>query len=380
MAFCFDGYGSPCYPSDWFKKNPNKKPGVELEKPSPTETIDSAARRILQATAGTGHNVSVKDIVVFLRLALEQDRVQLKDDWVSFGTTIGRAGEFVSPLSLLDITDKLCDAAPTKRPVGKQNVMLAILYVTGSFALAEKDRKFISEINAKIEKYGGRWNSLTNFSRNVDCIRIDKLRKLFAAMDMFYFKFAEATYSDSRVGTQHLRFEGCAALVALKYVVELLDVSMERFASWVQLVPNMGSELRNLMPGSHEETDKPDSYMPYLLPLGLSGFGRAPYTARRNQNIHALAHAIGCAYNEPRSIHAKRFNDISGVTVPQFAILVCVKVAKIRREAAKTPGGKSTAGTRAPPTSCSEVMERWAEIENPRPGTIGELVKEFKLP
>ncbi|KXJ79540.1 hypothetical protein RP20_CCG000478 [Aedes albopictus] len=368
MQFLFSHHGLPCYPSAWFKENPNKKPGANLEKPCATETIDSAAHRILQATAGTGHNVSVKDIVVFLRLALEQDRVQLKDDWVSFGTTIGRAGEFVSPLSLLDITDKPCNTdgdAPTNRPVGKQNVMLAILYVTGSFALAENDRKCSSEINAKIEKYGGTWNSLTNYPRNNNCMpwNIAPLKKVFAAMDMFYFKFPEAKYSESRVGTQHLRFEGCAALVALKYVVELLDVSMERFASWVQLVPYMGSELRNLMPGSHEETDKPDSYMPYLFSIGLCGFGRAPYTIKRNQGLYELAHAIGCAYNEPRSIHAKRLKESFALGVPEMAIVICVKAAQLKNAPS--------------PTSRSEVLERWAAIRNPRPGTIGELVKKY---
>ncbi|KXJ79538.1 hypothetical protein RP20_CCG000476 [Aedes albopictus] len=356
------------------------KPGVILAKPGATDTVDSAAHRLLQATTGTGPKISVKDIAVFLRLVLAQDRVQLKDDWVSFGTTIGRAGDFVSPLSLLNISDEPCNTdgiVQTNFHVEKQNVMLAILYVTGGFALAEEDPKHSSKINAKIEKYGGRWNSLTNFSRSVDCsaFRNPELKKLFAAMDMFYFKFPEAAYCESRVGTQRLRFEGCGGLEALKLALELLDVPMEMFASWC-IVPSMVLELRSLMYGSHEEIDKSDSYLPYCMPLRLTT--NSPYTINKSQNIYGLAHAVGCAFNEPSSANARRFPGTSGSSVAEGAIRILGEAARFKNEAAEAQGGKSATESKAqPPKSRSEILERWAAISNPRRGTVGELVKNY---
>ncbi|AEG25351.1 nucleocapsid protein [Vesiculovirus perinet] len=130
--------------------------------------------------------------------------------------------------------------------------------------------------------------------------------KLIAAIDMFFHHFKKHEEASLRYGTIVSRFKDCAALTTLAHLVKVSGMSVGDVMTWVLNQPVEDEVCRMMTPG--QEIDKADSYMPYLIDLGLST--KSPYSSVKNPCFHFWGQLTALLIQSTRAKNARVPDDI----------------------------------------------------------------------
>lgn len=298
------------YPSDWFAKNPGLKPILTL--PCPRVTLDEA--RVAAYAGLVTRGTTVKIAKMYLaELMLSMPQV-LDQQWASFNRLIGNAGEAVT----------IGDICPIQygndiwEPVVMQHVPTAdddkwmIIFLCGIYRVFSTSNlvhrnKIIGHIDQMLIQNGRQAGFYPpNVIYHESFMQDKQFRKLMARIDMFYVQFPEAPHSQARIGTVPARFHDCGVLNDLAYVTKIMDVTYMKFTKWLWAKSAALDMLRVSKIG--EEINVVESYMPYMMELGLSN--RSPYSITANASLHYFIHVIGCVMGMTRSMNARLVGQI----------------------------------------------------------------------
>lgn len=127
-------------------------------------------------------------------------------------------------------------------------------------------------------------------------------------------------------------------------------------------VPALSKEYSSMLKNG-EEISELNSYMPYMIELGLST--KSPYSTKKNPKAHLFFHIIGASIGNNRSINARVPRDATVLSIRSNAVIVayvCQKLNIYRRDIIKV-------GTRP----VAPVVPPFLEVEeNDDIGAIGQ--------
>ncbi|UBB42387.1 nucleocapsid protein [Wufeng Rhinolophus pearsonii tupavirus 1] len=296
----------PEYPAEFFKRK-LEKPTVNF--PRSELTLDDT-RKMVKGQIRDG--VLELDLTKhYLRLVLKEIREQGTEDWVSFGIRILAKGEIGNPFCMVGIIEEL-----NQKPLDSKNVdnsatseddlwmttYLLAVYRIGRAANKNYQNKLIDDVNRLMATFPGTYISMVQTLQAYDTWPADiDYCKIVACVDMFFSRFKKSKWAILRFGTISSRYKDCAALTAMNHYAKLLGVDLVDALQW-SFVSRVSDEIEQMLkPG--QELDKPYSYMPYMMDLGISRM--SPYSSVRNPAWHLFCHTIGSLLISQRSINAR---------------------------------------------------------------------------
>lgn len=301
--------GSAEYPSTWFKNNPKSKPPVVLPTINFTEAVWRKMCRF--ALHSTIHpNVAVLFFSNFIGNNINET---LDNDWCSYGVTIGRKGELISPLAILEPRQGNPDwTAPEGVDLdnSEEFSLFSIIIAGYRYGIASEilqgDYKatVLGKINQVLKNEP--FNLLsdltpTELSRTKAWYNNAEFRSLIAALDMFWCKFPDSHYAKLRVCTLGARYKDCSSISEIRH---LSQISGKRVGEMLKYVfsARVRDEVESIgRPG--EEFNKDDSYFPNMRELRLSR--RSPYSSTENVNLHNWVSMFGALLGSERSFNAR---------------------------------------------------------------------------
>ncbi|AJG05818.1 nucleoprotein N [Bivens Arm virus] len=297
------------YCSDYFEKNNKQKPKINL----PKLPIGLAELRALVKGGFKANDLKLQHVLAYLGHLLQDIKGELTEDWTSFGVLIGNRSHNITPLDLLDVNyydDKLLDGvkANDASPSDDAWMLFACL---GIYRLARTQNlqhrsSLLMKMNAQILSLNQNAIKLVDNTMFYNSwISNYNYTKLIAACDMFFYKFKDHEHAVCRFGTIPSRWKDCGGLTSLSHLKNLTGMELEEIVSWV-FVPSIGKEICRMMK-SGQELDKPDSYVPYMMDLGLSM--KSPYSSSANGGTYTWIHMIGSIMHSQRSLHARMVNE-----------------------------------------------------------------------
>ncbi|AIE12112.1 nucleoprotein [Curionopolis virus] len=292
------------YPSHHFQ-NGGGKPIIQIEQ------IDydlKEARDSVKTGIELGE-LKLPIVIRYMQLSLSRIKCTLEEDWVSFDIKIGSKGESVSPLDLLDV--KLIKGpklqSKTSKGASEEEDHWILFWLLSHYRIGKTQNQnyresLITRLNEVIKTISPDASDINEGKGTTSgWVNNQAYCKIAAAVDMYFFKFKTDEMSDLRMGTLVCRFRDCAALLAFSHVVKVTNFDAEKILDWI-FCGSIGSEIvRMLKPG--QELDKSDSYMPYMMDLGLSS--KSPYSSIVNPQFHSFAHIIATLLKSERSRHAR---------------------------------------------------------------------------
>ncbi|XP_077486026.1 uncharacterized protein LOC144097117 [Amblyomma americanum] len=321
------------YPSEWFEAHPGSKPTVCVPQCFASE--DELVKAVADGLA-TGR-LPVEYAVQFMHVEGAKIRATLNGDWVSFGLTIGRAGEEISPWDLLAVSQvpgpsTALDAA---KPAAVEDIgraenrkglfaVVVCMYrildakgirtTAGVLRLQERLKKILEPVpfccTASCLERGGE-----NFG---DWLNNQSYLSLIAALDMFLNHFPRHEMQRVRAGTLSSRYKYCAVLQDITHLHKTSGTECQDLIKWL-CFPCFAEEGTAIMKGGQELLAW-GSYSPYLIDLGLCR--RSPYSAALNPLVHYWCHA-SAAMMEPtcsKSLNARITSDEDLAQVTDIAM------------------------------------------------------------
>ncbi|UOX72914.1 nucleocapsid protein [Wenzhou Rhinolophus pusillus ledantevirus 1] len=302
------------YPSQWFKKHPNKKPPIRIGlKDANLDNLYGAIAHCFDEG-----NLTAELAVAGLYHVFKDQKHKLSSKWESFGVTIGEADEEVTPWSIVDVElleTKLGNVS-VKAGITQADANWIVFYLCFIYRYTRanhpeyKDQLYaranehVKNINEKAIPINlGQLNKMRNLLLN------DSYIKAIACIDMFYFKFKQSELTGVRFGTLSTRFKDCSALTTLNYITQVTGLSISKFILWV-FSARMADEIARLAT-PNEELEKSDSYAAYMRELGLSD--RSPYSTQANPAFSLFCHVVGTLLGSKRSKNAKMGAEVDTV-------------------------------------------------------------------
>lgn len=296
------------YPMDWFYKpeNAGKKPllRINLSQDSNLETS-----RIWAYGVVSGANVSVVSAVEYVFHLMSKIDAILEEDWVSFGRVIPKGR--ITPLNLIDVEKKITDRIITLASpviIEESNDAGLLLHLAAMYRIARSNIKQEKALADKIDPvlktmvtstYTARLGRTRSHASSLTAF--PELDILFAALDMFLYRFPRGEYSRTRYGTLILRHLGFSAFNDISCMRKLLSVDSDLKAFEWFFTTEASNELYQITK-KREELDNEHSYVHYGLALGLTE--KSPFAAASNPNIHFIVHALGSLLHNIRSLNA----------------------------------------------------------------------------
>uniref|UniRef100_A0A8D8AWN7 Nucleoprotein n=1 Tax=Culex pipiens TaxID=7175 RepID=A0A8D8AWN7_CULPI len=365
------------------ENNMNKKPSVTL--PSQAVTLDQV-RTTLKKQILDLQRPEIDLVLLYLRkLAESMKSPPLDTDWESFGSLIGKARESISPLNLVSVVDR-----PTEVPMLTGNatekddnwmlILLAALYRLSPVLNEGYRKSLFRTLGSKLREAGLANTRLleTFYGATRGVWNDSEFVKLVAILDMYFVRFPDHQLSGARIGTGESRYKECTALKSLLDFSEQIGKSIADIGEWLW-ISVLHDEFKVITkPG--QELDNPFSYTPYLKDLRL--VGRSAYSAANNPNMHLFIHAIGSALGVQRSKNAmiNRNSEACPDTIENASVFAYVLI--LAKE--KSGDGDMSSqdwlrvwkeGGSKMNEAFSKVYKIWANMEQMRPGTVGELVR-----
>lgn len=308
---------------EFFRKG---KPKVVIPKVNTTGNIkpfDLVATE-LHSLMKAPYSITVDLIVAFLYYFAETMEETLTADWVSFGNVIGKSGDKVTPLSILQIEQKegkpLPITAKTANEVSvnqAQGIFIATMfgYRLDQHLKNPKKNKYVSDLKHRasmVFAYQLQLSGATVFDGNLaDCKRWiynQNVKRLICAIDMFLCKFPANKNSQMRFVTQNSRSKEMTLLMDLSSLVfRQMQITFSQLYLYLWL-PDLVDEVDRILDAS-EELDKQDSYVHYGMEFGASS--KSPYSSQVNPNIHTWVHTIRVCLLDPRSQNARFFEGVN---------------------------------------------------------------------
>lgn len=306
------------YPSEWFKRNPGGKPRIcALGKKITTEDL-----RINVASALEAGLLTSQLAVAYLCRVLSLQMEPLDEDWTSYGTTIGLKGTSISPLSLINVTEKegMPGAMTGSQATAEDDKWMAMFLVSvyrivriGNVGYRTTVAKRLFDRIKNYRKVGDSGMTMdivyTNYSK---WLGDENYVKLIAAIDMFYYKYPMSDYSELRIGTLSSRYKDCASLMSYAHFKKITGMKSHFSMATFMFCPGLGTDLVRMF-GPPEEISLEYSYFPYQVDLGLTN--KSPYSAVLNPSLYFWANCVGTFLDNSRSRNARMLleDDIQSV-------------------------------------------------------------------
>nr|QYV43065.1 MAG: nucleoprotein [Mononegavirales sp.] len=290
------------YPQSWFSENKGK-PAITIKVPSSLKRDPTSIARSLRAAMNMGEVKSY--LVEFGLLALldgeklQRDKKDLK--WESFGREITKDGvDNVRNIVdiMVEVDDTLEHSAGDAKTEGNLYqdlvVCLSIVRVGREQNVAGK-----AILQTKLDEAvrAGMAGDVSAFLSSVNVLTDLNLFKLMAAVDMLLFTRKESSYPLLRLGTVITRYRDCTFLSEVSLMEEHSQMKVAEACTWI-LSPMVGLELSKTFK-TGQETSNPESYMPYMMDLGL--VMRSPYSSSENPKFHTWVHIVGVLQGKDRS-------------------------------------------------------------------------------
>ncbi|AFH89676.1 nucleocapsid protein [Vesiculovirus bogdanovac] len=315
------------YPSEFFSKL-QQKPKLYV---ADGHTVEQLRQFVEQGLIS--RNVNIVHINSYLYHVLKDTEALCDRDWTSFGINIGKAGSKVKIFDMLDVEylENKPNAGQACPEACKDDDVWLPMYLLGLYRVGRatvpsyqndlmealntqckfRSPKFRELVQAQSDFYEA-WSNDLNFTRIV------------AAVDMFFHRFKKHSDAGLRFGTIVSRFRDCASLSTFHHLVKITGLSLADVGSWI-LNDQVAREIIQMMrPG--QEIDHADSYMPYLIDMGLST--KSPYSSVKNPCFHFWGQMTALLLRSSRAKHARVPDDIPYPSITNAALLFAYAVGR----------------------------------------------------
>ncbi|WPV62772.1 MAG: nucleocapsid protein [Wufeng bat tupavirus 2] len=296
----------PEYPKDYFDKH-RKKPPLEIQ----THSVTLADLRQMVAGQISSGELDLKVCKAYLLSLMETLKEKLLDDWISFEVKIGAKDEEITPLHIVEVT-KVAGAGSLDSPFKDSSAtdsddQWMCMYLLGIYRIGRVTNKqyqtqLIENLNKMTHVLRPDAPQMTQAMQAFDTWPNDSTYcKIVACFDMFYCKFKKSAWAAVRFGTISSRYKDSAALTSMTHFGKLLGANLADCLEW-SFVARVSEEIEGML-RPDQELDKPDSYMPYMMDLGISK--TSPYSSVRNPGWHLFCHTVGSLMQSARSYNAR---------------------------------------------------------------------------
>ncbi|QQP18745.1 putative nucleoprotein [Soybean thrips rhabdo-like virus 1] len=300
------------YPSEWFKKNPNCKPPILIPK-SDLSNEDLGSLVSIVWTKGETFDEMFEFVVRYVQ---KNFIATLDEDWLSYGVTIGVKGKDITPLDLLDVSDRPYEPEKQKgtklTSQGEAQKVCEILslyrYQNASQSAGDYGQQILDRLGKVFKEppFSVKELDSANISTNSSWGSTDNFRKLVAAIDMFFNKFPDHRFAKIKVATLSSRFRDCGGLSAIKFLTGLIGTSTTSEALKYVMDSRAGAEIVRLS-NDRGEMILPNSYFPYFRDLALCP--KSPYSSSANPAIYNFTYCLGTFLGRTRAFNARLFSD-----------------------------------------------------------------------
>ncbi|AJN08910.1 N protein [Ekpoma virus 1] len=300
---------TPQYTSEFFESNNHQKPSVKFPQ------LDQTFQQIRCLVKGglRSSDLKIQHAMHFLRHYLESIKNELKSDWVSHGVEIGVSGNEITPLTLIKVElapAQLQDGVQANDATEADDMWMAMtilgIFRIGRTSNAQYRATLMARLNTQIKCLNqdaiplvDDVNLMGSFINNPMYV------KVVAVVDMYFNMFREDERSILRFGTLGSRYQDCSSLMSISHLTSLTGLPLETVLDWI-FVESIGREMLAMLKEG-QELDNPNSYTPYMMPLGLST--KSPYSASYAPGTYTLIHIIGSIMHSTRSYHARMVSD-----------------------------------------------------------------------
>ncbi|MFH4975801.1 hypothetical protein AB6A40_002510 [Gnathostoma spinigerum] len=376
----------------------------------PVEEVNSWERNILsqELTGETSSSIAVS----FLFKQLQKIKATLDDDWTSFGITIGRKGETITPLSLINITpDPQADPQGTLLSnLETDNALMAKCLMVYRLSQAPQNQSsYIEDLMKRLTKlfrsFPYELSEPRGVKNPIHWIHDINYCALVGVLDMFLSKFPCHEFEKLRGCTLVARYKDCVILPSINQTAKALRIEPEVLPTYIFDQDVHDDLLRVNDQSDEQEMKKKDSYFPYMKELRL--VSRSPYSASLNPNLFMWCHFIGTLVGKKRSINAKFINCdnpqmllVEAAYITYYLLKSSLQIYCVRfvgTEAEREILVKSLKNIEKPMTPSEifyqmefceyrlsdEIKEFFAisikSIVAPRPNSVGAYVKQYFL-
>jgi Rhabdovirus nucleocapsid protein len=293
------------YPVEWFTKNPIIKPPLIIPFQENVDIVKMGQH--VHTLLGT-ENLKLEHALCCLGAYCQVFlRAKLDEDWVSFGRVIGKKGQEITPLDLVQFsgTDYVYPIASVDCDPKILTGLAMYLLMVGRYHTSQNnvpyrqtfDRNFGNQLKA-----AGINKSVTQMgAAYVGWCSDRQYQVLCAAIDMFLFRFNTHENSCLRMGTIFLRDKDGVARTAFNNFLLLKKLTFMEFCRCIYVSDIIEEVIRVVKEG--QEMELPHSYAHYSMAMHLSS--KSPYSSQVNPNLHFFIHTIGCYASETRSKNAR---------------------------------------------------------------------------
>lgn len=401
------------HPSEVF----HSKPKITLPKHGNPDHILAAAE-LEHSNGALTKNTAMHVLGHYIRTTHET----LAEEWKSFGHLIGKAGAAVYPMSLVEVhdTEQYPIGGTIDKPKLNHNhwpaVVLSYTYAYRAHRAANavfgNYRAVLNErIAQQLHAMGFPDTYVNVHGVTASWTTAHDYEILIAVIDMFLTKFPSRNDAIIRQGTIVTRHKDCAAMSSLQKFGHLLNVTKGAQLEYIWFQAAGVEVADNFKPD--QETNKPDSYTPYLTSF-IQNIS-SPYSAKSNPNMHTLVHVFGSGQGDQRSINARLLPDAKmpeiitnaiwliwlrrGQTTlaPQFydpeeetLVQDLKNIMIVGGDSSYTMTGNMSPleyyvkvlgprsyGADIPKVVRHRALVMWSAITNPRPDTIGKYMKDY---
>ncbi|AEG25350.1 nucleoprotein [Vesiculovirus jurona] len=297
------------YPEDYFKENPGKvkvfiSRGTDLNK----------LRQFVYEGIKSG-DVSVCHINSYLYQVLKGIQEEAPSEWKSFGVQIAVKGQKIGIFDLLEVDDYRGPIPDGKSSSGRTAdddkwlpMLILGLYRVGRATQEDYKKMLMSNLNAQCKLRSNQAEEIVDDTSDFYQAwgNDSNFLKIVAAVDMFFHYFKKNPEANIRFGTIVSRFKDCAALTTLAHLQKVTGLPIEEVFSWI-LTRSVEDEVCRMMkPG--QEIDQANSFMPYLIDLGLST--KSPYSSVKNPSFHFWGQLTALLVQSSRAKNARVPDDI----------------------------------------------------------------------
>ncbi|UNP59539.1 N protein [Rhizoctonia solani rhabdovirus 1] len=328
---------APTWPKEWFDAS-KAKPTCHLYNSAADNATTCGGCTTMNSLDAevVGGTLTMTAAKILFYIALTQLEATCLSDWDSFGQSIGKMGKVVHPSDILQIqtSDPTYEHATmaTHKPcsVWKEKIVPLVMVYAAPYRIGNLPtlagtkykealkQKIVQQVNAmKYTKLTeGRYDAY--IAKTSGWIEDSDYTKAIAAMDMFITKFKNPSYDKIRVSTLTSRFKDCAALNEVLWLGNLFGMSPGQAITYVPY-EQLSTQLANIFKAKNE-TEKPDSYMPYGNAFGL--FTVSPYSARANPLVHHYINMIGACLGDKRALMSNCFDTAALKRIIEYAMFV----------------------------------------------------------
>ncbi|APG78853.1 putative nucleoprotein [Xinzhou nematode virus 4] len=380
----------------------------------PTNELDTQLEeKIIASDMASTTPISVALSFLFKVLPVQLSGT-LSERWESYGIEIGRKGQTVNPLSLIEVTpDHLEPIGAGGDPSKKDNVLGMLAKCLAVYRIQNTPRDqpgYRANLALRLhDLYKGAPFELSNMAgiqSLTHWIQDSRYTAVVAAVDMFLRKFPGHPLEKLRACTLGSYDKDCATLASIDLAAKSLGADLTTLVTHM-LGKTINKDMERILHCSErEEFGKEDSYFHYVREFGY--LARSPYSASANKNLFTWCQMIGVLMGIPRSINARMLDADSPKlllieaaflahhlgSAPEFERLFVAtqeeanalkrNQEELDREAGvryKNPSTLLAKLHKAKFTLTPEIKNCFLgsvnALVNPRPQTVGEFVKNY---